>query len=182
MAFSLGSLTKQITSALGVAGGSGSAIGIDIGASSVKIVQLRPAHGAAILETYGEIALGPYSSTAIGKSVKLPPEKIAEAILDLIKEANVTARSGGVSIPFSSSLVSILDMPKVDNDQLKRMIPIEARKYIPLPVSEVMLDWFVIPPDESAGSAFDRVEEKSVLRSKGQEVLIVNRHQENFLS
>ena len=178
MAFSFSALTKQLTGALGVSGGSGSVIGLDIGASSAKIVQLRPAHGAAILETYGEIALGPYGNVSIGKAVKLTPEKTAEAIIDLMREANVTARKGGVSIPFASSLVSILDMPKVDPDQLKRMIPIEARKYIPLPVSEVMLDWFTIPESESAGSAFDTVHAEGVLRTKGQEVLLVAIHNE----
>ncbi len=177
MAFSLGALSQQISSAFGV-GGSGSVLGIDIGASSAKIVQLRPAHGAAILETYGEIALGPYGDVAIGKAVKLTPEKTAEALIDLMREANVNARQGGLSIPFSSSLVSILDMPKVDSEQLKRMIPIEARKYIPLPASEVMLDWFVVPADEPSDAAFDRIEQKTQMQTKGQEVLLVAIHNE----
>jgi hypothetical protein len=86
--------------------GDTSFLGIDIGASSVKIVQLRASRGIAVLETYGEISLGPYGNQPIGKSVKLPPEKTAEAITDLMKEANITARTGGVSIPFSGSLVS----------------------------------------------------------------------------
>lgn len=177
MAFSLGEIAKQFTSALGMSGGSESVLGIDIGASSVKIVQLRLSHGAAVLETYGEIALGPYGNQPVGKVVKLTPEKIAEAILDLMREANVTARTSGISIPFSSSLVSIIDMPKVDADQLKRMVPIEARKYIPLPVSEVMLDWFVIPKEDDTG-AFDRVETRTALQSRGQEVLLVAIHNE----
>jgi type IV pilus assembly protein PilM len=130
-----------------------------------------------VLETYGEIALGPYGGQSIGKAVKLTPEKIAEAILDLMREANVTAKTSGISIPFSSSLVSIIDLPKVDAEQLKRMVPIEARKYIPLPVSEVMLDWFVIPKEEEATN-FDRVEQKTVLQSRGQEVLLVAIHNE----
>lgn len=164
MVFSLGELAKQVTSALGVSGGSDSVLGIDIGASSVKIVQLRLSRGAAVLETYGEIALGPYGNQPVGKVVKLSPEKTAEAILDLMREANVTARTSGISIPFSSSLVSIIDMPKVDAEQLKRMVPIEARKYIPLPVTEVMLDWFAIPKDDDTG-AFDRVEQRTTLQS-----------------
>ena len=123
-----------------------SVIGVDIGASSIKLVQLRASRGTAILETYGEIALGPYAEQSIGKTVKLPPEKIAEALTDLMKEANVTAHEGGISIPFSSSLVVVLDLPKVDAESMKRIVPIEARKYIPSPVSEVALDWFIIPP------------------------------------
>lgn len=175
MAFSLGSVFRNITSSLGKSGES-SVLGIDIGASSAKIVQLRASKGAAILETYGEIALGPYAGQPIGKAVKLTPEKIAEALTDVMREANVTSRSGGLSIPFSSSLVSVITLPNVDPEQLKRMIPIEARKYIPIPVNEVSLDWFVIPRDEGEQSAFDRVEPQTVLEAKGREVLLVAIH------
>src|SRR5258708_39246505 len=98
MDFSLGNLFKQVQNL--APKGDTSFLGIDIGASSVKIVQLRASRGIAVLETYGEIALGPYANQSIGKSVKLPPEKTAEAITDLMKEANITAHTGGLSIPF----------------------------------------------------------------------------------
>ncbi len=174
MAFSLGSILKNIAS-LGKSP-ERSILGIDIGASSAKIVQLRSSRGVAILETYGEIALGPYGQQAIGKAVKVSSEKIAEALTDVMREANVTARVGGLSIPFASSLVSVLNLPNVDPEQLKRIIPIEARKYIPLPIDEVKLDWFVIPRDEGEQSAFDRVEKGQSPQVKGQEVLLVAIH------
>ena len=172
MAFTLSSLLQTLK------GGSqeGSVVGVDIGASSIKVVQLRSAHGSAVLETYGELALGPYGGQPIGKVVKLSPEKLTEALKDLMKEANITTAVAGVSVPFASSLVSVIDVPKVDNDALKRIIPIEARKYIPVPVSEVMLDWFVIPPDEKPDSAFDQLQEKTPIQTKGQEVLLVAIH------
>jgi type IV pilus assembly protein PilM len=151
-----------------------SVIGVDIGTSSIKIVQLRLARGAAVLETYGEIALGPYAKIPIGKAVKLQPEDLAKALVDLMREANVTARDGAISIPFSSSLITVLDLPKVDQEQLKRMVPIEARKYIPVAVSDVALDWFVIPKDQGRDGAFDRVvAEQAPAHVKGQEVLLV---------
>ncbi len=175
MAFSFGGFGKKFSSALGGGGAEGSIFGVDIGSSSAKIVQLRASRGAAVLETYGEIALGPYGGQPIGKVVKLSPEKTAEALRDLMKEANVTATTGGISIPFSSSLISILDLPKVDKESLKRIIPIEARKYIPVPISEVTLDWFPIPEEEGESSAFDRVGPGPV-HPNGQEVLLVAIH------
>ena len=177
MVFSIGDITQKLS---GIFGGKseGSVLGIDIGASSAKIVQLRASRGAAILETYGEIALGPYAGQPIGKAVKLSPEKTAQALMDLMKEANVTARTGGISIPFSSSLVSVLDLPKVDKDALKRIVPIEARKYIPVPISDVTLDWFLIPDDEGESSAFDRVEKRSAVH--GQEILLVAIHNDTI--
>ena len=126
-----------------------SVLGIDIGSSSIKIVQLKKKGGVVVLETYGELALGPYSKLEIGQATSLPAEKIATAITDLLKEANATTKTGGVSIPFSSSLVTLVQMPKLEHDQLTKMIPIEARKYIPVPISEVTLDWFIVPEDSS---------------------------------
>ncbi len=169
MAFSLGNLFK------GFGGGSSSesVLGVDIGASSIKVVQLRPSRGSAILETYGEIALGPYAKMPVGKVVKLTTEQTAQALKDLMKEANVTATQAGISIPFSSSLVTVIDLPKVDSESLKRIVPIEARKYIPVPISEVSLDWSVIPQEEGQDSAFDQLQDKKVTGVKGQEVLLV---------
>lgn len=175
----LNSLIQKVVSLIGGKTTGESAIGIDIGSSSVKMVQLRTMKETIVLETYGEISLAPYAGMPVGKSVKLEPEKIAEAISDLIREANITASNGGIAIPFSSSLITIIDMPKVGESQLKRMIPIEARKYIPVPVSEVTLDWFVIPED-NASDAFDRIQEETKLQKSGQEVLIAAIHNDTI--
>jgi type IV pilus assembly protein PilM len=175
MASALSNLTSAF-SKLMQGGGSESVLGIDIGSSSIKVVQLRLNKGVAVLETYGEIALGPYAGAPVGKTVKLTVEKLGEAFNDLVREANVTARKTGLSIPFSSSLVSVIEMPQVDPEQLKRMMPIEARKYIPVPVSEVTLDWFVIPADTHAPDAFDRLEKETMLQKRGQEVFLAAIH------
>jgi type IV pilus assembly protein PilM len=124
-----------------------SVVGIDVGSSSVKVVQLRKKKGRAILETYGELALGPYAGLAVGQATNLPADKIAEAIKDVLREANVTTVSAGVSIPFKSSLVSLIELPHADQKQLQEMIPLEARKYIPVPISEVTMDWWVVPSE-----------------------------------
>jgi len=133
-----------------------SVIGIDIGSSSIKIVQLRKKNGRAILETYGELALGPYSGVEIGRATSLPNEKLIEAIRDLMKESNVTTVSAGISIAAASSLLSFIRMPEMDPKQLATMIPIEARKYIPVPITEVALDWWILPKEESTFSEFEK--------------------------
>lgn len=123
-----------------------SAVGIDIGASSLKVVQLRNVKGKAVLETYGELALGPYAGLHVGQATNLPADKIAECLRDLIKEANVTALGAGVSIPFARSLLTMVELPRRENAaEQKTVIELEARKYIPVPVSEVQLDWFIVP-------------------------------------
>ena len=123
----------------------GQAIGLDIGTSSVKVVQLRKEKNRIILDTYGEVALGPYGGLKIGQAVHLGEEKLIEAINDLFKEAKVTARDAVVAIDPSGGYVSLVHVPKVSDDELRTMIPIEARKYIPIPLTEVQMDWWHIP-------------------------------------
>ena len=121
-----------------------SALGVDIGTSSIKVVQLRKERGKVILETYGAIALGPYAGVEIGRSTSLPAEKIAEALRDVIREANVTVTDAAVSIPYASSLVALIKLPAAVEKELASVVPIEARKYIPVPINEVLLDWFLV--------------------------------------
>jgi type IV pilus assembly protein PilM len=162
--------------------GSESVLGIDIGSSSIKVVQLKKNKGAAILETYGELALGPYADKEIGQATNLPPSKIAEALRDLLKESNATTTSCGVSIPFQSSLISLVKMPALPNRKLAEMIPIEARKYIPVPISEVALDWFIIPKEDmnfvSPGSEAE--ENAKSAEGKSVDVLLVAIHNETL--
>lgn len=127
-----------------------SAIGIDIGSSAIKIVELKIVEDRAILGTYASIALGPYAGETIGTATKLSESKLSEALSDAIRESKAVSRSAGVAIPFASSLVSVIKMPKVNERQLATMVPIEARKYIPVPMTEVELDWSVIPAPDSA--------------------------------
>ena len=87
----------------------GQAIGLDIGTSSVKVVQLRKEKNRIILDTYGEVALGPYGGLKIGQAIHLGEEKLIEAINDLFKEAKVTARDAVVAIDPSGGYVSAPD-------------------------------------------------------------------------
>ena len=158
-----------------------SVLGVDIGSSAIKVVQLRKEKGVAILETYGELALGPYAGVEIGRATQLPVEKLVEALSDLLREANVTTRSTGFSIPFASSLLSLIEMPKVSTAELNKMIPLEARKYIPVPVKEVMLDWLIIPDDDREREKKDEGTEEGQdkqLSLKKIEVLLVAIHNE----
>lgn len=132
-------------------GGSGSIVGVDIGSAYLKVVQLRRQSGKAVLETYGELALGPYAGKEIGRAARLPPETLAEALRDLLREAHITTQNAGATIPFASSLVTTIVIPALDEKELSVAVPIEARKYVPVPISEVNLDWWIIPETPKEG-------------------------------
>ncbi len=127
----------------------GSVLGVDIGTSAIKIVQIKNQGGKVVLENYGSLALGPYANLEPGQAAGLSKEKIIEAIHDLIREASITAKNSGISIPLKDTMISLIEMPDVGEKQLKTMIPIEARKHIPVPMSEVALNFWVMPHEDS---------------------------------
>lgn len=123
-----------------------SVMGVDIGSSSLKVVQLRKEHGKAVLETYGELALGPYMGVEVGQATNLSAEQVVESLKDLMREAKITTTSCGVSIPFARSLLTLVTLPyRANAEEQRTVIEFEARKYIPVPISEVQLDWFIVP-------------------------------------
>lgn len=154
-----------------------SALGIDIGSSSIKVVQLKKKGEKAILETYGELSLGPYGGVSIGQSTNLDTDKIVQAINDLLneKEVAITTKVCGLAIPFKASLLSIIQMPAVPEKELGPMINIEARKYIPVPISEVTIDWSVIPKRDSDDSIIP-IKTASSNKLKTVDILLVAIH------
>lgn len=151
---------------------SGSVVGIDFGSSAIKLVQLKKKKGQAVLETYGEIALGPYAGIEIGRATNLPIEKRIEALKDLMREANVTTKNAGLSIPLSSTLLSLIEVPTIDEKRMAEMVPIEARRYIPVHISEVVLDWWVIPKSENTFSSPEGGEQAKENKNKSEVLLV----------
>ncbi len=108
-------------------------------------------------------------------------EKIIEAIADVLKEKEVkiTTKVCGIAVPFASSLMTVIEMPVVPQKQLAEMIPLEARKYIPVPISEVALDWYIIPKDRNPESDMTGAD-PDVKTPQKLEVLIVALHNDTI--
>ncbi len=152
-----------------------SVLGIDFGSSSIKIVQLKKNSERAILETYGELSCGKYGAAEIGRSVRLLDQKAVEMVGDLLKEANITARRAAISIPLRSSFVSIISMPVMSDKELADAVPFEARRYIPVPTSEVLLSYWALP----SSSANEETAVGSPAKDKRfMEVLLVAIHRQ----
>jgi type IV pilus assembly protein PilM len=154
-----------------------SVLGIDIGSSAIKIVEIKKKHGKAILKTYGELALGPYAGTEVGRATNLQPSKLAEALKDILREAKTTTGICGSALPLSSSLISFITLPPITGKQMADVVAIEARKYIPVPMNEVVLDWSPIPR-EDVYTNDDTDDGKNSEEKNGQDVLVVAIHNE----
>lgn len=139
-------------------------IGIDIGTSSIKIVQISRQNGRAVLDTYGALALGQYEENGvIGQVTNLPAEKIAKALTDALTETQVTSKNVVLGIPSVSCIIFILQLPaEIEESDLATVIPNESKKFIPIPLTDVSLDWYVVPRREDSG-----VESRVVSESGG---------------
>jgi type IV pilus assembly protein PilM len=152
---------------------SDSVVGIDIGSSAIKVVEIKKKGGKAVLETYGAISLGTYAETDIGRVTNLPTEKTIEALKEVLKQSGVTTSLVAMSVPMQSSLIFTVDLPPgVKESETTTIIPTEARKYIPVPINEVSLDYFVLPAKEPS---FEEVNNPDVNPDKKEkkEVLVV---------
>jgi len=158
----------------------GSVIGVDIGSSSIKIVQLKNENGIAVLETYGAVSFGSYVKDAYqGQAVNPTHDQTIQAMTDLIKESNITTLDSAVGIPSASSLVFLLELPStVSQKDFATVIPIEARRYIPVPITEVSIDWWVVPHDEVLEGTEDSPEETTAKKNKPLRVLVAAIHNE----
>jgi len=133
--------------------GGDSAIGVDIGSSAIKVVEIKKKGGKAVLETYGAIALGPYGDLDAGRVTNLPVEKTVLALEEVLKQAAVTSNSLAMAIPVQSSLIFTIELPsQVSSAEIAAIVPTEARKYIPVPITEVSIDYFILPKKEASFS------------------------------
>lgn len=137
------------TSMFSASPSSDNALGIDIGTSGIKVVEIKKKGGRAMLETYGAISLGPYADTDIGRVTNLPIAKISEALKEVLKQSSTTTKNAGLSISVQSSLIFTLELPHgIKENEISAIVPTEARKYIPVPINEVSIDYFLLPKKE----------------------------------
>ncbi len=154
-------------------GSTDSAVGIDIGSSAIKVVEIKRKKGKAVLETYGSIALGPYGALDIGRVTNLPSEKIVEALKEVLKQSGVSTNSAAFSLPVQASLIFNLELPgQLKGADMSAIIPTEARKYIPVPITEVSIDYFISP---KKATSFEEANNPELLNNKEEknEVLVV---------
>lgn len=141
-------------------------VGIDIGTSSIKVVQLKKENGRAVLDTYGALALGQYDGNngAVGQVTNLEPEALAKALTDVLAETHITSKNVVLGLPSISCIIFILQLPaEIEERDLGTVIPNEAKKFIPVPITDVSLDWYIIPRREDSGT------ESRVLSESGGE-------------
>ncbi|NCO80026.1 type IV pilus assembly protein PilM, partial [Candidatus Falkowbacteria bacterium] len=121
-----------------------SCLGIDIGSSSIKIVEIKKEGGKIKLLTYG-------FSENLDDLDRADPKKIAAIINKICREANTGSRQAVSALPTFSVFSSIINLSGVNKKDLSSAINWEAKKVIPLPLEEMILDWKKIDSLDQAG-------------------------------
>lgn len=123
-------------------------LGIDIGTSAIKVIELSKRGERKKLENYGEIqakALYEKPFRTFEKStLLLSSQDIARGIKAIIQEAKIKTKECIFSIPDFSSFFTTFELPPMTKEELPQAVRYEARQHIPLPLGEVALDWQII--------------------------------------
>jgi len=126
----------------------GSFLGLDIGTSSIKMVEVSGNERSVTLENYGELFLRDFAGkapTSKGTEGNLlySSSEIAEAINHLVNEAGVKSRKAYFSIPDFVTFFTSFELPPMKEEEVSSAVEFHSRQYIPLPISEVVLDWSI---------------------------------------
>ncbi len=116
-------------------------LGIDIGDSSLKIVELKKQGKKIYLSNYAfsenvkEINFTRLDDTAY----------LAKVISQISEQANIKSRRVTASLPTFAVFSTIINVSIENKKDIETIVSEEAKKLIPLPLEEVILDWKIIP-------------------------------------
>lgn len=122
-------------------GGDNLFLGIDIGDSSLKMVELKKRNRQIHLVNYA-------FSENVSEINFMKIEDVgylASAINKVRTEAGIEGRKVTASLPTFSVFSSIINITSPDKKSLPAAVSEEAKKVIPLPLEEMTLDWKVVP-------------------------------------
>ena len=147
-------------------------LGVDIGTSSVKLVEISKFGHRIKLENYGQIFASVFYEkpfrTFEKNTLLLSDEEVARAINAMIEEAKIKTKKVVFSIPDFSSFFTSFKLPPMTKEELPQAVQYEARQHIPVPLAEVVLDWQII---ESIPLGKDKIIFKILLVAVPNEVI-----------
>ena len=123
-------------------------LGVDIGTTSIKIAEVEQGKNSprltnyCILEDKGSLLR---ANTAIQTSnLKLFENEVSELLKTAIGEMKPNTTEALASLPVFSGLTTILTFPEMPKNDLEKALSFEAKNYIPMPISEVVIDWMKV--------------------------------------
>ena len=123
--------------------GRGSLVGLDIGASSVKVVELQRGRHGYRLRAYAVVPLP--QGTVIENAIH-DRQGVVSAIGSAMEQAGVKTKRAAIAISGNAVIVKMILMPKMHELDLEDQIAYEAEQYVPFDLDELYLDFHVLGP------------------------------------
>lgn len=122
-------------------------IGLDIGASSVKICQLQQAKkGVTELKAFGALPLAP---EVIVDGAIMDAEVVVDTIQQAVKQFKAKAKYAAISVSGHSVIVKKIIVADMSREELESAIETEAQQYIPFDIEDVNVDFQILEADEA---------------------------------
>jgi type IV pilus assembly protein PilM len=118
-----------------------SLISIDIGSSSIKLLELDVKGGKPTLLN---VAMSPFSGDVFSNNVISKSEKVAEAITGLLESNAISDRRVVTALPGPSVFTKKIKMPKMQLSELDSNIYFEASNFIPHNIEAVKMDYHIL--------------------------------------
>ncbi len=116
-------------------------VGLDIGSSAVKAVELRPAGKHFKVVAFG---VEPLPSDAIVDGAIIDGASVADAIRRLFETQQIKTREVAASLSGNAVIVKKITLPAMTDTELAASITWEAEQYIPFDIQDVTLDYQVL--------------------------------------
>ena len=121
-----------------------SILGVDIGTTSIKIVKFKSGkkpelEDYAILESYRHFERA--NETIQTSNLKMLDKTTTEFLQQAIKNLDVKNTEVVASVQAFSAFVTLLELPLMSAEETANAMNFQAKQYIPLPLSEVTIDW-----------------------------------------
>ncbi|ALA57670.1 type IV pilus assembly protein PilM [Nitrospira moscoviensis] len=127
-------------------------VGLDIGSSAIKLVQLKESKGRYFLQKFG---VKPLEPEVIVDGTVMDEGRVVSAIRELFDESNVKNKHVAISISGHAVIVKKISLPPMPDDELEGQVRLAAEQYIPFDINEVNIDFHVLPPDPSGDAQTD---------------------------
>src|SRR5712672_994196 len=124
-------------------------VGLDIGSSSIKAVELKQTKGGYELVSFGTEHLA--QDTVVDGAIMDAPQ-VANAISKIFDAQRIKTKNVATSVSGHSVIVKRVPLPLMTEDELYDRIPSEASQHIPFDIADVNLSYQLL---ESMDSQMD---------------------------
>ena len=126
-----------------------SIVGLDIGSSAVKAVELRP-NGKGF--KVGAVAIEPVPPDSIVDGAIIDGGAVAAAIRRIFDRKTFKTKDVAASLSGNAVIVKKISLPVMTEAELSESIYWEAEQYIPFDIQDVNLDYQILDPGTSPQS------------------------------